>query len=203
MSETGVTDGRTARAERTRAAVVDALLALLDEGATQPTASEIAERAGVSLRSVYVHFRDREDLFVTASRRQLGRLTALVDPPPPPEAPTSERVRAFVAARARIDEAGAGVRRAAMLEAARSPAVAEAIAAGEKIDRAWVREVLAPELRGLSPGDQARLVAAVDTLACGTAWDRLRGAHGLAPRDAEAAVADGVMAVVTAAQEAP
>ena len=44
----GQRDGRTVRAERTRQALVDALLSLLDEGQLQPTAERIAVRAGVS-----------------------------------------------------------------------------------------------------------------------------------------------------------
>ena len=55
-------DGRTVRAERTRQALVDALLSLLDEGQLQPTAERIAVRAGVSERSVFQHFPDREAL---------------------------------------------------------------------------------------------------------------------------------------------
>src|SRR5918999_1351509 len=38
-------DGRTVRAERTRQALVDALLALLDAGELSPTAAAIAQRA--------------------------------------------------------------------------------------------------------------------------------------------------------------
>src|SRR5918999_1074776 len=41
-------DGRTVRAERTRQALVDALLALLDASELSPTAAAIAQRAGVS-----------------------------------------------------------------------------------------------------------------------------------------------------------
>src|ERR1044072_5768679 len=63
------TDGRSARAARTRDAVVEALLSLLDEGNLRPTARQVAERAGVSLRSVYVHFDDLEDLFTAAAHR--------------------------------------------------------------------------------------------------------------------------------------
>src|SRR4051812_40199139 len=44
-------DGRNVRAERTRKAVVEALLELLDEGDVRPTAERIAVRAGVSERS--------------------------------------------------------------------------------------------------------------------------------------------------------
>ena len=56
-------DGRTARAERTREKVVDAVLELLDGGDVRPTAERIAKRAGVSERTVFQHFADREALF--------------------------------------------------------------------------------------------------------------------------------------------
>ena len=47
MATAPVTDGRSARSQRTRNAVVDALLELNREGNLRPTAKEIAERAGV------------------------------------------------------------------------------------------------------------------------------------------------------------
>src|SRR3954470_18279608 len=58
VTPTETVDGRTARATRTREAVVSAVLDLVNEGNPKPTAREIADRAGVSLRSVYVHFDD-------------------------------------------------------------------------------------------------------------------------------------------------
>ena len=51
-------DGRLARSQRTRAAVIDALVALCVEGDPSPTALRVAERAGVALRTVYGHFAD-------------------------------------------------------------------------------------------------------------------------------------------------
>ena len=56
-------DGRSARAERTRTAIVDALISLLEEGDLQPTANRIADRAGISLRLIYHHFGDLESLY--------------------------------------------------------------------------------------------------------------------------------------------
>ena len=47
------TDGRTARRDRNREAVLDAALALFTAGELEPTAAAVAERSGVSLRSVY------------------------------------------------------------------------------------------------------------------------------------------------------
>ena len=64
-------DGRRARAERNRDAVVEAILELLREGVDQPSANEIAERSGVSVRSVFRHFEDLETLYAAAIDAQL------------------------------------------------------------------------------------------------------------------------------------
>jgi AcrR family transcriptional regulator len=58
---------------RTRSAVIDALLALYEEGDLNPTAVRVAGRAGVALRTVYGHFADLESLYAEASERELAR----------------------------------------------------------------------------------------------------------------------------------
>ena len=70
-------DGRVARSHRTRAAIVDALISLLEEGNVQPTVEEIAARAGVAPRTVFQHYADREALFAAVSERRQARLDAL------------------------------------------------------------------------------------------------------------------------------
>src|SRR5690606_1225542 len=71
-------DGRAVRAERTRQAIVDALLTLLESGEVRPTADQIAGAAGVSTRSVFQHFPDREDLLAAAGQRQYERIAPLL-----------------------------------------------------------------------------------------------------------------------------
>ena len=83
--ETGAgveTDGRRARAERNRDAVVEAILDLLCEGVENPTAEAIAERFGVSVRSVFRHFDDLESLHAAAVDRHSERIRDLFEPPP-------------------------------------------------------------------------------------------------------------------------
>jgi TetR/AcrR family transcriptional regulator of autoinduction and epiphytic fitness len=94
----GRLDGRTARAHRTRDAVVEALLSLQEEGDLEPTAQRVAARAGVALRSVYAHFSDMETLWARAGRRELARLAELVDPVPG-DLPLAERLDRFCASR--------------------------------------------------------------------------------------------------------
>ena len=107
-------DGRIARGARARSAIVDALLELIEAGELRPSAARIAERAGVSLRSVFQHFRDVESLFAAMADRQRERLAPLMDSVPG-AGPLEKRLAAFVAARTRLLESIAPVRRAALL----------------------------------------------------------------------------------------
>jgi AcrR family transcriptional regulator len=63
------TDGRRLRSERSRQAIMDAMLGLVEEGILVPTAQQVSERAGVGIRSVFRHFSDMESLFATADAR--------------------------------------------------------------------------------------------------------------------------------------
>jgi len=59
-------DGRRQRGERTRQAIIDAVLSLQEEGVLVPTAQQISDRAGVLIRSFFRHFDDMETLFKAA-----------------------------------------------------------------------------------------------------------------------------------------
>lgn len=59
-------DGRRLRSERSKHAIVEAALALIEEGVLVPTAQQISDRAGVGIRSFFRHFSDMENLFATA-----------------------------------------------------------------------------------------------------------------------------------------
>lgn len=61
-----VRDGRRMRAERGRLAVVDATLKLINEGKI-PTFAEVAEKAGISERTAFRYFPDRESLFAAVA----------------------------------------------------------------------------------------------------------------------------------------
>src|SRR6187549_3462069 len=51
-------DGRRLRSERTRRLIIEAYMALVRETGQMPTAAQIAERAGYSVRSVFERFPD-------------------------------------------------------------------------------------------------------------------------------------------------
>lgn len=189
----GPVDGRAARAERTRDAVVDALLALNEDGNLRPTAKEIADRAGVSLRSVYVHFDDLEDLFCAAGQRHFEHLQAR-SRPLPETGPLAARVEAFVAQRAELHEAGTGVFRAALLQEPFSPTMAKNMAIGRKFARAQLQAVFGTELANRS--DAGQLLDALEVATNASTWVALRGYRHLEPEAAEATMGFMVRALL-------
>jgi AcrR family transcriptional regulator len=60
-----VVDGRRARTERSKQAIIDASLALMEEGNLIPTAQQISDRSGVNIRTFFRHFEDMDTLFAT------------------------------------------------------------------------------------------------------------------------------------------
>ena len=67
--EAEAVDGRRLRSERSRLAIVEAALALQEEGILVPTAQQISDRAGVGIRSFFRHFEDMEALFEAADNQ--------------------------------------------------------------------------------------------------------------------------------------
>jgi AcrR family transcriptional regulator len=72
-----VLDGRRQRSERSRESIIDAGLALIEEGVLVPTAQQISARAGVGIRSFFRHFADMESLFATVDEQGRESVEAL------------------------------------------------------------------------------------------------------------------------------
>ena len=179
-------DGRTARAERTRAALAEALLSLLEAGDLRPTAASIAARAGVSERTLFQHFPEREALFQAAALAQAERIAPLVGTLPGPDAPLGERVEAFAAQRARVLERITPVRRAALQMEPSSSTVAGWLRAVRDGAAAEVARVFEPELAGRPDRDE--LLGALVAAAAWPTWESLRAHQGLPVDAAEAAM---------------
>jgi len=176
-------DGRLARGARARVAIVEALLALIERGDLRPSAARIAERAGVSLRSVFQHFNDVESLFAAAAERQAERLASLagsVDD----KGPLTRRLDAFVQQRARLLEAVSPVRRAAVLMEPFSSELRGRLGAFRALKADEVRRVFASELARRSPAARRRLLAALVATASWSTWQSLRQHQGLSQNEA-------------------
>jgi TetR/AcrR family transcriptional regulator, regulator of autoinduction and epiphytic fitness len=174
----GQRDGRTVRAERTRQALVDALLALLYEGQVQPTAERISARAGVSERSLFQHFADREALYQAVAVQQYERIVPTLDPIDV-SLPLEERIDAFVAQRGRLLETVTPVRRAALLLEPESEVVSSWLQSTRRQKAREVERVFRPELEAIDQKERGVLVAALVAASAWTAWEGLRAHQGL------------------------
>lgn len=168
-----VSDGRVARGERTRQALAEAMISLLEEGDPRPTARRIAERAGVSLRLVFHHFDDLESILRAAVEIQEQRHWRHLEPVTPTLA-VAERVARVVRQRVAVFEAVAPVRRSAAQLEHSSPTV------GAELDRArqWLRSQLqatfAPELDVRPPGDAQLVLDSLEVAMSWETWEQLR-----------------------------
>ncbi len=191
----GSRDGRTVRAERTRQALVEALHDLLGEGELRPTAERIAGRAGVSERSVFQHFPDREVLLEAVARQQYEQIVRELDPVDA-SLPLPERIDAFVAERTRMLEQITPVRRAAVLIEHESDVVAGWLTTARRGAATEVERVFRRELETLERGERAVLLAALVSACAWPAWEGYRAHQGLGAERARAAMRATVAALL-------
>jgi len=175
-------DGRTARAVRTREAIVDATIALLAENDLRPSAPRIAERAGVSVRSVFQHFDDLETLYTAVGARVRDQVLPLIlhiDPARPLE----ERIVDFVHQRAQVNEALTPTLRAAVVHAPGSRAINDQFQTGHDFVGTQVAQVFGPELE--LAGDRQVVFDALLTIASWSVWNSVRSLNRRSEAEAE------------------
>jgi TetR/AcrR family transcriptional regulator of autoinduction and epiphytic fitness len=173
MIDSTKVDGRRARGLRTRDTIVDALLDLVSGGEIAPTAQQIANQAGVSVRSVYQHFTDVEGLFRQASAQLLAWANARrVD------IDTSlcldERLRAFVGARSEMLEALTPFSKASQAVEASSHSLREGRLDLLKEGHRRMVAIFEPELRQLPLEAYDDVLVALDMITNLPAWDQVR-----------------------------
>ncbi len=194
MPQLAPLDGRLARSARTRRAVVDALLDLLNEGDLRPTAARIAERAGVSLRIVFHHFDDLEAIYSELADRQAERVKPLTAPISV-ALPFPQRVEKFAAQRGRLLETLSPVRRSAVLMEPFRSALAKRLEHARDLTRAAAIAAFAPELAKLAADEKRATIAALDLVTSWVAWEQMRRHQGLSETEARAVMAGAIRAL--------
>jgi AcrR family transcriptional regulator len=167
-------DGRVRRGAQNRDRILDALYALIGEGELQPTAEQVARRAGVGERTVFRHFEDMETLHAELSGRLRREVAPLLEGRRP-EGSLRERVAALVVRRVRLLESIAPYHRSAVLQRPRSKFLQRAHAETCRTLREDLTRTLAPELEG----DLGEMLEALDLVGSMEAWDRLRSEQRL------------------------
>ena len=137
-----------------------------------PTAREIADAAGISVRSVYVHFDDLDDLFRAAADRHFEQMASLLEPVDATLL-IAERIAASTDQRIQIHERFGAVRRAAEQWAPQSPALDDVLRQGRTVGRQDIERLFGLELVGYADHDAT--LSAITLLLGAEAWDSLRG----------------------------
>ncbi|MAI25396.1 MAG: hypothetical protein CMN75_05115 [Spirochaeta sp.] len=167
QKDLALSDGRLQRSERSREAIVQALLSLVREGAPRPTAERVAEKAGVGIRTVFRHFSDMDSLFVQLHEKLSAELIPLLGEPQP--GTLLERCQALLMNRSIFYERYAPFRKSSELQLWRSPFLQKE----RENEAVRLRKHLVlslPELDSASPD----IVEACDALTSFETWSRLR-----------------------------
>ena len=154
-------DGRVARRNRNRDAVLDAFVEMIEEGQVDPPIDAVAVRAGVSQRSVFRYFSHREELVRAAMLRVVEGAQPTFDLDELRGASLVDRVDGLVRSRWSLYRSMGRLARAAMRAAETDPLIAEMVEIGQAMLRAQFVEFFEPELGRLAGGEQLRAVAMV------------------------------------------
>lgn len=179
-------DGRHARRDRNRTAVVDAMIELYRDGNYEPSSDEIAARAGLSPRSLFRYFDDLDDLVRTAIARQLETVLPFANIDLDVQRPLAERIEGFLRSRLRVYDKIEVAARVARARALTQPLLAEQVAQARKFWRDQLAAVFAPELARADASDET--LAAIDVLTSFESVQHLRE-QGLGRARLEAALA--------------
>ena len=190
-------DGRSAIRDRNRDAVLDAVLDLFSEDNLSPGPEEVAERAGLSVRSVYRYFDDHDALARAAIERQLERLGPLLLLPAIGEGDLDHRISRFVDARLGLQAAAGPALRATRMRATFDPVVREQFESDRQRLRAQIERQFAPELDVMDPDRARARLAAADALCAFESLDHYLVHRGFPPADTSALLSDALRALLT------
>lgn len=160
--EESPTDGRTARRERNRREIVDALLELIREGTIDASAAEIATKAGLSERSLFRYFDDVNDLYSEVCAVQFSRIQRHARIDRFAHGSTAQKVAAFVDQRIALHGAIDRVGVAARAHAHRNPVIARQLHEARTLLRKQIVEHFGSEIAALPELKRQAALATID-----------------------------------------
>lgn len=167
-------DGRRLRSERTKQLIIEAYLALAHELSPRvPTAAEIAERAGYSVRSVFERFPDIRALQVAAVDYSIAQISALA-PPRGADGDRKTRIDAHVTTRGQTCERWLPLWRSLIVNQGDSPELKARIRIARDRVTARMEMMFAPEFALLPPEERRQILIALEALTDVESWARMR-----------------------------
>ncbi len=181
-------DGRRLRSANSRSRITAALIALVAEGELAPTAEMVADRAGLSLRTVFRHFEEMDNLYLEIAGAIIRRAEPLIGRPFAAAWP--DIIPEMVERRADYYESVAPFKRALDLYRTRSPALQQASAEVAALSRqVFLSRIPREQLPDPAALEAMVLLVSIDS------WLYLRQVQGLDVAAAKAAVIAGLRAL--------
>ena len=169
----GRIDGRRLRSERTKQLIIEAFLALLRDHSVMPTAVQIAERAGYSVRSIFERFPDLIALRISATDYALAQAAALA-PARNVEGDRATRIKSQVETRAGTCERGVALWRVLLSSDDASGELAVRIAKSRESTVTRLELMYRPEISTLPKNERRELLIALEALTDHESWARMR-----------------------------
>lgn len=154
VTTTPRTDGRRARSQSSRAKIVAAMLEVVGSGETSPGAAQIADVAGVGLRSVFRHFDDMDSLYREMSEHIEAKVLPIMLQPLKADT-WQDRVRELSARRIQVFETILPYRISANLKRFQSPFLMEDYRRMLRLEQVSLEAVLSPAVLTDKVGTQA------------------------------------------------
>lgn len=169
-------DGRSARRERNRLAVVEAALELMDSGVLDPPVEEITEMSGVSQRSIFRYFDGLDDLRRAVIQHHFARIKPMIEDSGG-EGPAEDRIKRFVNSRLELYDMAPNATRAARTRAPYSTLLADDLRHFREDLNRQVRSVFAPDLKTRKSADAGDVAILIGSIVSFDSWEQLVSVH--------------------------
>ena len=97
-------DGRRLRSLTSQNIIVDAMIILVQRGILEPTAQQVADEAGIGIRTVFRQVQDKENLFSKMDEKVRADLQEILDRAAHPQGNLEERIEGLIKLEAEIFE---------------------------------------------------------------------------------------------------
>ena len=97
-------DGRRLRSLTSQNIIVDAMIILVQRGILEPTAQQVADEAGIGIRTVFRQVQDKENLFSKMDEKVRADLQEILDRAAQPQGNLEKRIEGLIELEAEIFE---------------------------------------------------------------------------------------------------
>ena len=97
-------DGRRLRSLTSQNIIVDAMMTLIQRGILEPTAQQVADEAGIGIRTVFRQVQDKENLFLKMDEKVRARLQETLKRAANPRGNLEERIEGLIELEAELFE---------------------------------------------------------------------------------------------------